>query len=666
MAKPYPQTGHGPLGGTEDESALAHGEVSRSDSEGDGGHEADWEIPTSPDNSPLSRILGLVLVLVLAGVFSFVAYRKYDEARRNPASQTADATGGAASPSDPPTESQGRPFAGDENTKARGNSPADTPTTAPRPAASFAHNGSDSADGFQSFEDHAPNHSQSGLEQNPQQNPAAPGRVALTPTQAPTTGNPNGAAARAQDANPFGDLGGGGSPERQPQQPPTQSEPQQQLAGGTAGASVSTKPNASGGLGPTGSPNSLGSAVTAKAPQAGAPHATPAGDDADMQNLFPNERTPKQEGAGGRPQSLAARGTSLEPTGLTRTADVQNQPGQSPPAQKQLAQTPPTQGEPVDNEQLEESRPTGRSGTDNRGVTRLQPDSHGSMAGSATTSVPTTGRAEALLASKERSPIEDESAFGNSATSSGTSPRPSPPATIQSQRRAPIATNVSNGDVRSPSASDDSFASHRSSAGDGFGSRSAASSPLEKSLSQSGRMAAGGGPVSPVGTTSDAGDYYVVQPQDNFWTISRKKYGTSRYFQALAELNKARIPDPGRMRPGMKVSTPAAEMLEERYGQFLPPGTRVQVTAAEVAAAKSAPSGFFVSSDGTPKYRTTEKDTLSDIAARHLGRSSRWIQIYEMNRDKLSSPNQLKVGTELSLPGDASSIGLASEDDERR
>ena len=659
MAKPYSQTGHGPLGGTEDESALAHGETSRSDAESDLGHEADWEIPTAPDNSPLSRILGLVLVVVLAGVFSFVAYRKYDEARRNPASQTADATVGPASPFDPPTESQGPPFAGDENTKARGNSPADTPTAAPRSAASFAHNGSNSADGFQSFEDHAPNHSQSGL----QQNPAAPGRVALTPAQAPTTGNSNGAATRAADANPFGDLGGGGSPERQPQQPPTQSEPPQQFASGTASATVSIKPNASVGLAPTGSQNSFGPAVTSKAPQTGTPHATPAGDDPDMQNLFPNERTPKRDGAASIPQNLAARGTSFEPTGLTRTADVQSQPVQNPTAQKQI---PPTQGEPLDNEQLEEPRPTGRSATDIRGVTRLQPDSHGSMAGSETAGVPTTGRAEALLAIKERSPVEDESAFGNSATSSGTSSRPNPPAPIQSQRRASSATNISDGDVRSPSASDDPFASHRPSAGDGFGSRSAASSPPDGRLSQSGRMPAAGGAVSPVGTTSDAGDYYVVQPQDNFWTISRKKYGTSRYFQALAELNKSRIPDPSRMRPGMKVSTPAAEMLEERYGQFLPPGTRVQVTAAEETAAKSAPSGFFVSSDGTPKYRTTEKDTLSDIAARHLGRSSRWIQIYEMNRDKLSSPNQLKVGTELSLPSDASSIGLASEDDERR
>jgi hypothetical protein len=37
-----------------------------------------------------------------------------------------------------------------------------------------------------------------------------------------------------------------------------------------------------------------------------------------------------------------------------------------------------------------------------------------------------------------------------------------------------------------------------------------------------------------------------------------------------------------------------------------------------------------------------------------------------MNRDKLSSPNQLKVGTELLLPGDASNIAVSNEDDDRR
>ena len=48
----------------------------------------DWEVPDATDDSSLSRILGLILVLVLVGVFSFVAYRKYNEARLHPTADT--------------------------------------------------------------------------------------------------------------------------------------------------------------------------------------------------------------------------------------------------------------------------------------------------------------------------------------------------------------------------------------------------------------------------------------------------------------------------------------------------------------------------------------------------------------------------------------------------
>ncbi len=178
-------------------------------------------------------------------------------------------------------------------------------------------------------------------------------------------------------------------------------------------------------------------------------------------------------------------------------------------------------------------------------------------------------------------------------------------------------------------------------------------------------------PSSPVGPAADAalnepGDFYVVQPQDSFWTISRKKYGTARYFKALAELNKPHVPDPARMRPGVKVSTPPTEILETRFAQFLPKGTAVEVASGERPAGKSGPAGFFTSSDGKPMYRTGENDTLSNIAARHLGRASRWIQIYEMNRDRLATPNQLKIGTELSLPPDASNVAVTNDGGERR
>jgi nucleoid-associated protein YgaU len=165
---------------------------------------------------------------------------------------------------------------------------------------------------------------------------------------------------------------------------------------------------------------------------------------------------------------------------------------------------------------------------------------------------------------------------------------------------------------------------------------------------------------------NEPSETYVVQPQDNFWTISRKKYGTARYFRALAELNKAHVPDPTRMRPGVKVSTPPAEILETRFAQFLPQGTAVEVASGERPSGKSGPAGFFTSADGKPMYRTGEKDTLSDIAAKHLGRASRWIQIYEMNRDMLATPNQLKIGTELALPGDASNVAVTNDNSDRR
>ena len=147
MAKPNPQTGHGPFGGTTDESSFAHGEASRGDAEGDA-HEGDWDVPTAPDNSPLSRILGLVLVVVLAGVFSFVAYRKYDEARRNPQSleNLADADGSPASsdaPADPAT-----PNTADQSTTA--------PSPTERPVATA------STDAFGSLEEPSPNQSPGG------------------------------------------------------------------------------------------------------------------------------------------------------------------------------------------------------------------------------------------------------------------------------------------------------------------------------------------------------------------------------------------------------------------------------------------------------------------------------------------------------------------------
>lgn len=152
---------------------------------------------------------------------------------------------------------------------------------------------------------------------------------------------------------------------------------------------------------------------------------------------------------------------------------------------------------------------------------------------------------------------------------------------------------------------------------------------------------------------------HEVQPGDNYWTISREHYGAARYFAALAEYNKHRIPRPERMKPGMKVLIPDANVLYERYPKLTggPPDGH-----SDAGSADATRIGFFVDENGQPMYRVGKGDTLGEIAQKHLGRSSRWVQIHGMNKDQLPDPGTLKIGMVLRLPQDASQVALASDD----
>lgn len=158
---------------------------------------------------------------------------------------------------------------------------------------------------------------------------------------------------------------------------------------------------------------------------------------------------------------------------------------------------------------------------------------------------------------------------------------------------------------------------------------------------------------------------HTVESGENYWTISRKHYGMGRYFVALAEFNKSRIPDPKLLKPGMKVVVPTAASLTEKYAHLISGAAPAKTYAPQTADASEAQAiqqvGFFVDRSGAPVYRVAEGDTLSDVAQTCLGRSSRWVQIYGLNRDQLKSPNDLKLGMLLRLPQDASGVQAAPE-----
>lgn len=139
---------------------------------------------------------------------------------------------------------------------------------------------------------------------------------------------------------------------------------------------------------------------------------------------------------------------------------------------------------------------------------------------------------------------------------------------------------------------------------------------------------------------------YEVEPNDSYWTISEKTYGTGAYYKALAELNRGKSDSENRLLPGAIVSTPSVTELEKSYPDLCPKAGRreaIQSRNSMVSTRQSYRSGRT--------YTVAEGDTLFNIARYELGKASRWAEIYDLNREALGKDfNYLTPGMKLTLP----------------
>jgi nucleoid-associated protein YgaU len=156
---------------------------------------------------------------------------------------------------------------------------------------------------------------------------------------------------------------------------------------------------------------------------------------------------------------------------------------------------------------------------------------------------------------------------------------------------------------------------------------------------------------SPPYAGSGAPHTYTVQPNDNYWKISEKVYGTGAYFQALAEQNRKKIPDESRLRPGDTISIPPVGELEKKYAALCPKPNHRDTTQRQLATANTVSTVSQVG--GGRVYVVQEGDNLYDIARWELGKVTRWPEIYDLNREALGNdPDHLTPGMRLVLPGD--------------
>lgn len=122
---------------------------------------------------------------------------------------------------------------------------------------------------------------------------------------------------------------------------------------------------------------------------------------------------------------------------------------------------------------------------------------------------------------------------------------------------------------------------------------------------------------------------YLVQPDDNFMTISRKVYGTTRHWDAIAGANP--LLSPKTLRAGQVIRVPVDP-------------SNVQGKPAEDEGKPAAPAALTI------EYTVKRGDTLSDIAKSFYGSIRHVDFLYEANRDRLRSKNDLKLGQVLLIP----------------
>ncbi len=124
----------------------------------------------------------------------------------------------------------------------------------------------------------------------------------------------------------------------------------------------------------------------------------------------------------------------------------------------------------------------------------------------------------------------------------------------------------------------------------------------------------------------------VVEDGDTLWDIAKSVYDNENYWIELWNANRARVPNAHALRPGTVLVLPP---LRDKPAQAQPPPPNDPLPVAP-------------SNAKTHTVRAGE--TLIAIAQAELGSTTRWSEIWDLNRAALPNPDRLRAGQVLTLP----------------
>jgi len=144
-----------------------------------------------------------------------------------------------------------------------------------------------------------------------------------------------------------------------------------------------------------------------------------------------------------------------------------------------------------------------------------------------------------------------------------------------------------------------------------------------------------------VSADTDRGDLiplFAGPPEPLRIAQSRAANGPARFRTAAAPST------PSRRTPGVEQAhsgpRPATSAVREQRGEPLPP--HPVLAMGDASSPRPSPPA--------KTYKVRPGDTLSELAQQFLGSSRRYHELYEANRDVLSSPHALRAGMVLRIP----------------
>jgi len=138
---------------------------------------------------------------------------------------------------------------------------------------------------------------------------------------------------------------------------------------------------------------------------------------------------------------------------------------------------------------------------------------------------------------------------------------------------------------------------------------------------------------------------------DTTWT---RNLQTARPKLASRSVDALRVPATASIPQGLNAdSQPTIQRSSNPVGALLEPIENIPPEEDDDSqpAGGSHLTGYNSGApSGSTLHKIVDGDTLSKLASEYLGRTDRYLEIYELNRDVLSSPDLLPIGKTLTIP----------------